>query len=355
MTTRTFFDITIGGEPLGRIVFELYTDVTPKTAENFRALCTGEKGACVTNPSKKLHYKGSTFHRIIPNFMCQGGDFTNGNGTGGESIYGAKFADENFNRKHNVKFLLSMANAGANTNGSQFFITTATTPHLDGKHVVFGRVIKGQDVVRLMEATKTGESDKPVAPVVIADCGELKEGEDDGVVVDSSDPYPLFPDDNEPALDTSALITAAAEIRALGNVHFKNKAFPAALAKYDKCVRYLSANEGASSSDKKLLDVALVSPLLNRAAVNFITQKYQMVIQDGKKALAIDAKSAKAYKFVGKAMLKCKNYDGAKTHLAECVKLDPSDAATAKLLKAVTKKLKAEKKKQAAAYAKMFG
>ena len=167
---RVFFDITIGGVPAGRIVMELQADVAPKTAENFRALCTGEKGMATTN--QPLHFKGSSFHRIIPEFMCQGGDFTRGNGTGGESIYGAKFADENFILKHSGPGLLSMANAGPNTNGSQFFLTTVSTPWLDGKHVVFGRVVEGMDVVRAME--KVGSSSgRPSEPVVIADCGEL--------------------------------------------------------------------------------------------------------------------------------------------------------------------------------------
>ena len=167
---RVFFDITIGGRPAGRVVFELFSDVVPRTAENFRALCTGEKGA--TRSGKALHYKGSKFHRIIPQFMCQGGDFTRGNGTGGESIYGEKFADENFQIKHTTPGLLSMANAGPGTNGSQFFITTAVTSWLDGKHVVFGKVVEGMNVVTAMEAVGS-RGGQTSADVAIADCGQL--------------------------------------------------------------------------------------------------------------------------------------------------------------------------------------
>ena len=170
---RVFFDITIGDKAAGRIVFELFADVVPKTAENFRALCTGEKG--MGKSGKALHYKGSRFHRVIQQFMCQGGDFTRGNGTGGESIYGEKFADENFKRKHTEPGLLSMANAGPGTNGSQFFITTIVTDWLDGKHVVFGKVTEGMDVVKKMEAAGSRDG-KTSADVVIADCGELKAG-----------------------------------------------------------------------------------------------------------------------------------------------------------------------------------
>jgi len=158
-----FFDITIAGKPAGRITFELFADVVPKTAENFRALCTGEKG---------FGYKGSIFHRVIPEFMLQGGDFTRHNGTGGKSIYGDKFPDENFKLKHTGPGLLSMANAGPHTNGSQFFITTVTTSWLDGKHVVFGKVTDGMDVVRAVEklGSRTGATSNEIK---IADCGQL--------------------------------------------------------------------------------------------------------------------------------------------------------------------------------------
>jgi peptidylprolyl isomerase len=167
---KVFFDISLGGEPAKRIVMELFADVVPNTAENFRALCTGEKGTGLSG--KPLHYKGSFFHRVIPQFMCQGGDFTRGNGTGGESIYGNKFRDENFNLKHDRPGLLSMANAGPNTNGSQFFITTVVTPWLDGKHVVFGQVVEGLEIIAAMEALGT-DSGKTKVPIEITDCGQL--------------------------------------------------------------------------------------------------------------------------------------------------------------------------------------
>ncbi len=169
---KAFFDIEIGGRPAGRIQFVLRPDIVPNTAANFLALCTGEKG--IGKSGKPLHYKGSFFHRVIPNFMLQGGDFTTGDGRGGESIYGNKFADEKFTLRHDQPGLLSMANAGPNTNGSQFFVTTVPTPHLDGKHVVFGKVVKGMDVVQAIEAVGSSPTGRVSQPVKIVDCGLLE-------------------------------------------------------------------------------------------------------------------------------------------------------------------------------------
>ena len=163
MGQNVFFEVSADGESLGRIEFKLYDDVVPETARNFRELATGQNG---------FGYKGSPFHRVIPDFMLQGGDFTNENGTGGKSIFGTKFPDENFKLKHTKPGLLSMANAGPNTNGSQFFITTIVTDWLDGKHVVFGEVVAGMDVVKAVEklGSRSGATSKKI---VIADCGTV--------------------------------------------------------------------------------------------------------------------------------------------------------------------------------------
>lgn len=162
-------DINIGETPAGRLKMELFSDIVPKTAENFRQLCTGEYRV----NSRPQGYKNATFHRVVPNFMCQGGDFLKADGTGSFSIYGDKFPDENFQEKHTGPGLLSMANSGPNTNGCQFFITTAKCEFLDGKHVVFGKVIDGMLTLRKIENVQTGQNNRPKLVVKITECGEM--------------------------------------------------------------------------------------------------------------------------------------------------------------------------------------
>jgi peptidyl-prolyl isomerase D len=353
---RCFFDMTQGGKSIGRIVFEVYADVVPKTAENFRALCTGEKG--VGQAGKPLHYKGSTFHRCIKQFMLQGGDFTNGNGTGGESIYGEKFEDENFELVHDKPFLLSMANAGPATNGSQFFITTVDTPHLDGKHVVFGQVINGKDIVRLIEAAPTVGQDKPEKEVKIGDCGELAAGADDGVVVDPNDPYPSFPDDYDAApLTVDERCRVGEAVRQLGNAQFKAGDWSSAIGKYDKALRYLEEDH-PSEAETEQLSAACVPVVSNRAACYLKLEQWanarddcQHVIEGrggAKVASKVHYRLAQAFVGLG-------DTDEAAAVLKRATAIYPDDAALKSMLAAVKKRIVAAQKKEAAKYSKMFG
>ncbi|KAF6162625.1 hypothetical protein GIB67_003171, partial [Kingdonia uniflora] len=238
---RCFLDISVGGELEGRVVVELYSDVVPKTAENFRALCTGEMGVG-PHTGVPLHYKGICFHRVIKGFMIEGGDITCKDGTGGESIYGLKFEDENFDLKHERKGILAMASTGANTNGSQFFITTTRTSHLDGKHVIFGRVVKGMGVVRSIEHVVIGDGDRPTLDVVISNCGEILEGMDDGVsnLFKDGDTFPDWPTDlDEKPSEISWWMNAVDSAKTFGNEHYKKQEYKLAVKKYLKALRYL--------------------------------------------------------------------------------------------------------------------
>jgi len=347
---RCWMDVTIGGSPRGRIVFEMFYDTTPKTCKNFMTLCEGTEKDKATGV--QLAYKGSGFHRVIKKFMLQGGDFTKHDGTGGISIYGEKFEDENFEVKHTRPGLLSMANAGPGTNGSQFFITTVPTPHLDGKHVVFGQVLKGMDLVREIESLETN-SDKPIKPCVIADCGTLKPGEDDGVVTDPCDPYPGFPDDFVGETDKK---TIAEEIRQSGNGLYREKNFSRALAKYVKAERYATAvNDGGMITKCQLNSAAALLAMKNYASVittcEQVLERTDLDTDSRQKALS---RSAQAKYFM-------KRWDSALDDFKQLQAVDEECDKKAftqrlgkmmKISKSYHKKAKdAERKK----YAKMFG
>ncbi|KAF1987565.1 peptidyl-prolyl cis-trans isomerase 1 [Aulographum hederae CBS 113979] len=360
---RVFFDITVASRPIGRVVFSLYSDIVPKTAENFRALCTGEKG--VGKAGKPLHYKHSVFHRVIKNFMVQGGDFTASNGTGGESIYGEKFEDEDFTIKHEKGFLLSMANAGPGTNGSQFFITTVPTPHLDGKHVVFGEVISGKNVVREIENLKT-TSDKPDKEAMIVDCGELT-GEDYEKATEKApdstgDPYEDFPEDQAEEFATAEIIKIAGELKDMGNAAFKSGDLALGTAKYQKGLRYLheapAPQEGEDPELGKKLNSLKFTLHSNSALLQNKLKQYDAAQSSATKALEVpditDAEQAKALFRRGVARKEKKLEDEALEDLEAALKLAPGDAAITKEVSAVKKRKTERDRKLKAAYAGAF-
>ncbi|RWS14569.1 Peptidyl-prolyl cis-trans isomerase D-like protein, partial [Dinothrombium tinctorium] len=347
-----FFDVKVGEEKVGRIVFELFYDIVPKTAENFRCLCTGEKGVGVCG--KPLHFKGCTFHRIIKSFMIQGGDFTNHDGSGGESIYGPKFEDENFNLKHDKPGLLSMANAGPNTNGSQFFITTVPTPHLDNKHVVFGCVRYGMSLVHFLENVKTGPNDDPIELCVIEDCGQLEAGKtykltpDDG----TEDVFPNFPDDYDKDMTKVRLDTVleiGEKIKSSGNHFFKNQDYITAKAKYKKALRYLSkfheSTDLSREEEQKVVELELPC-LLNSAACKLKLKEYDSAVEDCDEALDLCPENAKALYRKGQALHGQKDYESSLKVLNAALKYAPNDKSIKSELIAVKGEVEAYKAKE---------
>ncbi|XP_034398919.1 peptidyl-prolyl cis-trans isomerase D [Cyclopterus lumpus] len=353
---RVFFDVDVGGEKAGRIVLELFADITPKTAENFRALCTGEKGTGKST-GKPLHFKGCPFHRIIKKFMIQGGDFSNHNGTGGESIYGEKFEDENFHYKHDKMGLLSMANAGPDTNGSQFFITTVPTPHLDGKHVVFGQVLKGMGVIKMLEAIDTNE-DVPVKPCAIADCGEHKDEDscDDGPDDGTGDAHPDFPEDSDVDFkDVDKVLSVAEDVKNVGNTLFKNQDWKAAVNKYSKALRYLEVSgELLEEEAQQKLEPTALSCFLNTAACNLKMQLWQDALDSCNEALELNQANTKALFRRAQAWQGLKENGKAMIDLKKAHGIAPEDKAIGNELKRVQLKIQEEKEKEKKIYAKMF-
>lgn len=356
---KCFFDLSIGGEMEGRILIELYKDVVPKTAENFRALCTGEKGIG-PNTGVPLHFKGSCFHRIVKGFMIQGGDISARDGTGGESIYGLKFEDENFDLKHERKGMLSMANSGPDTNGSQFFITTTRTSHLDGKHVVFGKVIKGMGVVRSIEHATIAEGDRPALDVIVEDCGEIPEGEDDGIsnFFNDGDTYPDWPADLDVKPDDICWwMSAVDSIKALGNEEFKKQDYKMALKKYRKALRYLDVcwekdeiDEEKSSALRKTKSLVFT----NSSACKLKLGDIQGALLDTDFAMRDGEDNVKALFRQGQAHMALNDIDSAVESFSKALDLEPNDGGIKKELAAAKKKIATRRDKEKKAYSKMF-
>lgn len=378
-----------------RIVLELYANTVPRTAENFRVLCVGDTVSQSTGVP--LKFAGSGFHRVIPKFMIQGGDFTRGDGTGGESIYGEKFADEDLTTdQHSEPFLLSMANAGPDTNGSQFFITTVPTPHLDGKHVVFGRVLRGKSTVRRIENAETSAGDKPKHAITIASCGQWDTtttttttgGEEYGIEADpTGDVFEDYPDDEDPELDSDLqrCFDIASKLKTIGNTLFSSGQLPPALGKYSKALRYLQqhpvmpegttpefsaeylalrstcalnaalcalkapAGAGANANANAQLALKLCSSVissLNSSSLSWDPTK----AEQEKRHLDL----TKALYRRALAHLALKDEDSAETDLKAASRNSPADPAPKKELQALAQRRQARLNAQRAAYAKMF-
>eukprot|EP01100_Stratorugosa_tubuloviscum_P014672 TRINITY_DN799_c1_g3_i1.p1 TRINITY_DN799_c1_g3~~TRINITY_DN799_c1_g3_i1.p1 ORF type:complete len:358 (-),score=170.69 TRINITY_DN799_c1_g3_i1:172-1245(-) len=350
--TYTFFDISIDGNHIGRVVFELFTEIVPKTAENFRALCTGEKG--VGNSGKALHFKNSIFHRVIKGFMIQGGDFTNFNGTGGESIYGEKFEDENFESKHDSAGLLSMANAGPNTNGSQFFITADPTPHLNNKHVVFGKVVKGMGVVRSVENVRI-DGEKPAFDCVITDCGQLSAdlAPSFGIAPPTDgDIYEEYPKDQLDCDTAAARIIAATRIKEISNNLFKTNQFEAARNKYAKASRYLVDISETDEEKQQIFQLKSIC-LNNKAACELKLHLYNDTISTCKEALMYET-STKALFRRAQAYIEIKEFDNAKEDLLQALQIEPQNKAVQAELQKVEKRKLDYVKRQQEIYSKLF-
>jgi len=366
---KVFFDIEIGGEKTGRIVFELFKSVVPRTAENFRVLCVGDQGVAKTG--QPLHFKGCTFHRIIKNFMCQGGDFTRHNGTGGESIYGEKFPDENFKLKHDRPGLLSMANSGKNTNGSQFFITTVKTPHLDGKHVVFGKVVQGMGVLKEMENQPVDERDRPRKPCVIAGCGELDEDEGccasaTGCCVgdaDQGDVYPNYPED---ALDLNVkdkelFIRVISAIKDAGNEAFKAGDFEGAKKKYLKAIRYsdfsVTRANHTREEEHELKRSCLIPVHSNLSQTLIRLRDFDEAIRHCDRVISLEVGNIKAYFRKGVSLKEKKLFEDAVETLERGLKMEPTEGERKALMGEVVKCKKlhaAQMEKVKNTYAKMI-
>ncbi|XP_076376321.1 cyclophilin 40 [Megalopta genalis] len=328
-----FLDIAIESEKVGRIVIELYKDVVPRTAENFRALCTGEKGTGIYG--KKLHYKGSIFHKVLPQFIIQGGDIINFNGTSGESIYGKLFEDENFTLSHSSAGLLSMVNKGvSNSNSSQFIITISPSIHLDNTNVVFGKVVKGMGVVHEVSHVATIK-DVPTEKICIIDCGEIKPGQDWGLEENdgTEDVFSPWPDDWDYAIkskesDHKYVMEVIQKIKDSGNYYFSKKNYVDAGRKYKKALRYYKwmtkTVDTSNSSDELMTNIKIVI-LLNLAAVKLKKKKYREALKLCTDVLQMDKNNSKALFRKSQAYMGLNEYDYGLRELKQALQGSPNN------------------------------
>lgn len=361
-----YLAIKVGQESVGRIIIELRADVVPKTVENFRALCTGERGVAA-GTGTRLHYKGTPFHRVKSLFMSQGGDIVNFNGTGGESVYGDTFEDENFNLLHEDG-AVSMANLGKpNTNNSQFFITSGECPHLNGTNVVVGYVIRGGSIIGEMERHSTDDGD-PIVPIVIEDCGQIAPGEDWRVNDDDDevDTLPPFPDDWNRFYDeftVDEMLQYLNAIRSVGNRYFKAEQFVRANRRYKKAERYYNffTNQLNKQSPRReggqqrvLLTEFHLLNCLNQAVVQLRLKDFTSVVYACDSALAIDPDNTKALYRRGMAQNELRNYEQALDDLKRALKRIPDDRLIQHEYERTRKNLQEYTNQQRKAFAKMF-
>jgi len=363
-----YLDISIAGDYYGRIVLELFANVVPRTCENFRQICTGEAKSC---DGKPICYRGSPFHRVVNRFMIQGGDVTNFDGTGGESIYGKHFEDENFLLKHETAGQLSMANSGPNKNGSQFFISTVACPHLDGQHVVFGVVKKGLGIVTDIEALETDSEDRPMDEVIITDCGQISSEQDLGICANdgTQDTYPHHPEDLDIDWDKTEnfdhVLQIIRNIKDSGNTFFCRGDNRRATRKYKKCSNYISMLRdtiGRTNPQQEERIRELEAPcILNQAAVCLRLYEYSAAIEECNKILNFKENEefpvdwmCKATFRRGKAHAGNKNFNLANRDLIRVLKLRPQDESVKKELMSLKKAMTEYKQIEKNIYGKMF-
>ncbi|XP_012217908.1 peptidyl-prolyl cis-trans isomerase D [Linepithema humile] len=355
-----FLDLAIGPEKVGRVIIELFKNIVPQTAENFRALCTGEKG--VGTKAKKLHYKGSIFHKVVPQFMIQGGDIVNYNGTDGESIYGPYFDDESFVTKHKYSGLLSMVNEGKpNTNSSQFIITVQPSIHLDKTNVVFGKVIKGMDAVLEINKVAT-EKHVPLEKVSIIDCGELEKDANWELEEneESQDIYPSWPTDwIYPAhnLNYKYMEEVIMKIKDTGNDYFLKENFIDAGRKYKKALRYyhwMTKQQNMTDTFYASLENLKLILLLNLAAVKLKQKKHHEAIYFCEEVLKVDKTNHKALHRRAQAYESMNEYESALKDWEKVSEQYPNDNNLKLKIKKAKEKINSYLKNEKLTYKNMF-